>query len=132
MREAGMTQQYVITSEKTYFKVESYISTQATPVLTKPHLVIAVLEWPIEEAGQGAASLPSVPCQEGQRMQRSPSHLCPLGCVLTTALDPGDTTETSRGEREEGETPDRVKVIVQPLTESRLMTLDKPGGFMDC
>lgn len=32
----------------------------------------------------------------------------------------------------EGEAPDRVKVIFQSLTESRLMTLDKPGCFMDC
>lgn len=36
----------------------------ATPMLTKLHALIAVLEWPIEAAGQGAASLPSEPCQE--------------------------------------------------------------------
>lgn len=33
------------------------------------------------------------------RKQRNPSHLCPLGCVLTTAPAPGDPTQTSRGER---------------------------------
>lgn len=90
--------------EEPYFKVESHISSWATPMLTKHQLVIAVLEWPIEAAGQGAAALPREPCQEGWRRQRSPSHLCPLGCVLTTALGPGDPTQTSRGERGKGGT----------------------------
>ncbi|KAM7396669.1 hypothetical protein PAMP_019693 [Pampus punctatissimus] len=40
------------------FQSESHISSSATPMLTKHQLVIAVLEWPIEAAGQGAAGLP--------------------------------------------------------------------------
>lgn len=73
-------------------------------MLTKHQLVIAVLEWPNEAASQGAAVLPREPCQEGWRRQRSPSHLCPLGCVLTTALGPGDPTQTNQGERGRGGT----------------------------
>lgn len=120
MREPGMTQQHVPAwragrrnavlsprgssattrrcislQEEPYFKAEHHISSWATPKLTKQQLVTAVLEWPIEAVGQGAAGLPSEPCQEGWRRQRSPSHLCPLGCVLTTALGPGDPTQTS-------------------------------------
>lgn len=57
-------------------------------MLTKQQLVTSMLEWPVEAAGQGDAGLPRAPCQEGWRRQRSPGHLCPLGCVLTTALDP--------------------------------------------
>lgn len=34
-------------------------------------------------------------------MRRSPSHLCPLGCVLTSALGPRDTTP-NRLRRERG------------------------------
>lgn len=88
------TRSWISLQEEPYFKVEDHISSRATPMLTKHQLVIAVLEWPIEAAGQGAAGLPREPCQEGWRMQRSPSHLCPLGCVLTTALGPGDPTQT--------------------------------------
>lgn len=95
------------------FKVESHNSSWATPILTKHQLVITVLEWPIEAMGQGAASLPRRPWQEGWRRQRRPSHLCPLGCVLTTALDSGDRTQTRKGEEEEA--PDRVKVIFLSL-----------------
>lgn len=79
-------------------------------MLIKHQLVITALEWPIEANGQGAAGLPRELCQEGWRRQRSPSHLCPLGCALTTALDSGDLTQTRR--REEGEAKDRVKVIL--------------------
>ncbi|KAK5902310.1 hypothetical protein CesoFtcFv8_007577 [Champsocephalus esox] len=61
------------------FKVETHISSWATLMLTKHQLVIAVFEWPIEAARQGAAVVPKESCQEGWRRQRSPSHLCPLG-----------------------------------------------------
>lgn len=57
-------------------------------MLTKHQLVIAVLEWPIEAAGQGAAALPREQCQEGWSRRRSPGHLCTLDCALTTAADP--------------------------------------------
>lgn len=93
---SATTRRCISLQEEPYFKAERHISSWATPKLTKQQLVTAVLEWPIEAAGQGAAGLPSEPCQEGWRRQRSPSHLCPLGCVLTTALGPGDPTQTSR------------------------------------
>lgn len=82
------TRGHISLQEGPYFKVESRISSTATPMLTKQQLVTSMLEWPVEAAGQGAAGLPREPCQEGWRRQRSPGHLCPLGCVLTTALDP--------------------------------------------
>lgn len=88
------------------------------------------LEWPIEANGQGAADLPREPCQEGWRRQRSPSHLCPLGCVLTTALDSGDPTQTRRREGRGGTRHGQGHF--KPLTENRLMTLDKLDSFIDC
>lgn len=62
--------------------------------------------------GRLAKELPV--CQRGWRKQRSPDHLCPLDFVLTTALGPGDPTQTSK--KEEGEAPVRVKVIFHTLT----------------
>lgn len=90
----------VITSQVPGFLYRrSHISSWATLMLTKHQLVITVLEWPIEATGQGAAGVPKEPCQEGWGRQRSPSHLCPLGCVLTTALGPWEShpNKTRRG-----------------------------------
>lgn len=74
-------------------------------MLTKHQLVIAVLEWPIEAASQGAAALPREQCQEGWSRRRSPGHLRPLDCVLTTAPDPENHPDKPSRETADGAQP---------------------------
>lgn len=106
--------------DKPFFKVESQKSSWAIPMLTKHRMVITVLEWPIKASSQGAACLPREPCQEGWRRQSRPSHLCPLGSVLTATLALG--IPPKQGKEKTARHHSGSRSFLQGLRENRRMT----------
>lgn len=96
-------------------------------MLTKHQLVIAVLEWPIEAASQGAAALPRRAMPRGLEQAEEPRPPVPIRLCADNCTGPWESPKQEGG-GDIFRSPRGVGVAnKQTNNQKKLVALDEPG-----